>query len=199
MTITAHNTASKNGRVSAYVFTGKELDSETGYGYFGARYYWSETLTGWLSVDPMMDKYPNISPYNYCMWNPVRVIDPNGMDTLIFSWDYNKRRGYYVERRHGGDNNIGIIKGKDSFSVPIKTVCKHLRDIMDGYRINEMAFYRNGFCIFLSAYNDWGVVYQKDSTQSLITQKYELMLLKNGYSRIDGTRFWVHKPGTKEK
>lgn len=88
---------------------------------------------------------------------------------------------------------------KDSFSVHIKTVCKHLRDIMDGYRINEMAFYRNGFCIFLSAYNDWGVVYQKDSTQSLITQKYELMLLKNGYSRIDGTRFWVHKPGTKEE
>ena len=48
-------------------FTGKERDEETGYGYFGARYMDHELMTMWLSVDPMMDKYPNISPYNYCM------------------------------------------------------------------------------------------------------------------------------------
>lgn len=64
-------------------FTGKERDEETGYGYFGARYMDYELMTGWLSVDPKDDKYPSISPYNYCMWNPVRVVDPNGMDTLI--------------------------------------------------------------------------------------------------------------------
>ena len=33
----------------------------------------------WLSVDPMSDKYPSISPYAYCMWNPVKLIDPDGM------------------------------------------------------------------------------------------------------------------------
>ena len=32
--------------------TGKERDSETGFSYFGARYYDSDILTGWLSVDP---------------------------------------------------------------------------------------------------------------------------------------------------
>ncbi|NMD00144.1 MAG: hypothetical protein GYA62_10535, partial [Bacteroidales bacterium] len=31
-----------------------------------------------LSVDPMSDKRPNISPYNYCQWNPVGRTDPNG-------------------------------------------------------------------------------------------------------------------------
>ena len=51
-----------------YTFTGKERDSETGYSYFGARYYDSDLMTGWLSVDPMADKYPNISPYAYCGW-----------------------------------------------------------------------------------------------------------------------------------
>lgn len=59
-------------------FTGKELDSETGYGYFGARYMDYELLTGWLSVDPMMDKYPSVSPYAYCLWNPVKLVDPDG-------------------------------------------------------------------------------------------------------------------------
>ena len=35
--------------------TGKERDSETGYGYFGARYYDSDLMTSWLSVEPMAD------------------------------------------------------------------------------------------------------------------------------------------------
>ena len=61
-------------------FTGKERDEETGYGYFGARYMDHELLTGWLSVDPMSDKYPSISPYAYCAWNPVKLVDPDGRD-----------------------------------------------------------------------------------------------------------------------
>ncbi len=70
-------------RLGIYSFNGKEKDYESGYHYYGARYYWSEVLTGWLSVDPMMDKYPSMSPYNYCAWNPVNVVDPNGMDTIF--------------------------------------------------------------------------------------------------------------------
>ncbi|HOV56228.1 MAG TPA: RHS repeat-associated core domain-containing protein [Bacteroidales bacterium] len=37
--------------------TAKELDNETSYTYFGARYYDAD-LSIWLSVDPMSDKYP---------------------------------------------------------------------------------------------------------------------------------------------
>ena len=67
-------------RLGIYSFNGKEKDYESGYHYYGARYYWSELLTGWLSVNPMMDKYPSMSPYNYCAWNPVNVIDPDGRE-----------------------------------------------------------------------------------------------------------------------
>ena len=59
-------------------FTGKERDEETGYGYFGARYMDYTLMTMWLSVDPMADKYPSISPYAYCAWNPVKLVDPDG-------------------------------------------------------------------------------------------------------------------------
>jgi len=62
---------------SRYKFTGKERDEETAYDYFGARYYNSD-LSQWLSVDPMSDKRPNLSPYNYCKWNPIGRTDPDG-------------------------------------------------------------------------------------------------------------------------
>ena len=70
-----------------YLFTGKERDEETGYGYFGARYMDHEIMSMWLSVDPMADKYPNISPYAYCAWNPVKLIDPNGKEVYVTGED----------------------------------------------------------------------------------------------------------------
>ena len=63
-------------------FTGKERDEETGYGYFGARYMDHELMTMWLSVDPLADKYPSISPYAYCNWNPVKLVDPDGEEIV---------------------------------------------------------------------------------------------------------------------
>ena len=56
----------------------EERDPETGFSYFGARYYDPEISTLWLSVDPMSDKYPGILPYAYSAWNPVRLVNPDG-------------------------------------------------------------------------------------------------------------------------
>ena len=43
-----------------------------------------ELMTTWLSVDPLADKYPNISPYAYCAWNPVKLVDPDGRELTDF-------------------------------------------------------------------------------------------------------------------
>ena len=81
-----------------FTFTGKERDEETGYSYFGARYYDADLLTGWMSVDPMSDKYPSISPYAYCAWNPVKFVDPQG-DTIAVGMDYVNRLLSEIDRR----------------------------------------------------------------------------------------------------
>ena len=65
----------------------EERDEETGYGYFGARYMDHELMTMWLSVDPMAGKYPSISPYAYCAWNPVKLVDPDGRKIWIYNYD----------------------------------------------------------------------------------------------------------------
>ena len=128
----AHKTATKNrtknARFYPFVFTGKERDEETGYGYFGARYMDHELMTMWLSVDPMADKYPNISPYNYCMWNPIKLVDPDGKDTL-----YITNKGTVDHQKKGGRSTFirvnntwtevpmpGRITKRPSYSTKLK-------------------------------------------------------------------------------
>ena len=68
-----------------YTFSAKEKDKNTGYHYFGARYYDSE-VSVWLSVDPMSDEYPSMSPYMYVAGNPLLLTDYQGMYIRLTSW-----------------------------------------------------------------------------------------------------------------
>ena len=58
-------------------FNGKELDSETGLYFYGARYY-NPSTSIWMSVDPLSDTMPQWNPYNYTRQNPINLIDPDG-------------------------------------------------------------------------------------------------------------------------
>jgi RHS repeat-associated protein len=64
-----------------YGFNGKEKDDEiNGNGNsvdFGARIYDSR-LGRWLSVDPLVSKYPYLSPFNFVANSPIMFIDPDG-------------------------------------------------------------------------------------------------------------------------
>lgn len=59
-----------------YQYNGKELDSQTGYYYYGARYY-DPQRSFWLSVDPLVEV--TMSPYAYTWNDPVNYADPTGM------------------------------------------------------------------------------------------------------------------------
>lgn len=62
-----------------YGFNGKENDNSTGEGNldFGARIY-DNRLGRWLGVDKFTDKYPNVSPYAFCINSPLQFKDANG-------------------------------------------------------------------------------------------------------------------------
>ena len=65
--------------VQNHKYNGKEFDNMHGlntYDY-GARQY--NPVTGrWDRMDPLCEKYLPYSPYNYCLNNPVKNIDPDG-------------------------------------------------------------------------------------------------------------------------
>ena len=60
----------------------------------------TDDVLKWLSVDPLSDKYPNISPYAYCNWNPIKYVDPNGKST------HTNEDGYVVAVYDDNDLNI---------------------------------------------------------------------------------------------
>ncbi|MBS4034929.1 MAG: RHS repeat-associated core domain-containing protein [Ignavibacterium sp.] len=70
-----------SGANDKYKFTEKERDTETNYDYFGARYYDSE-LARWTTIDPLADKFPGWSPYNYTLNNPLKYVDPDGREAV---------------------------------------------------------------------------------------------------------------------
>ncbi len=67
---------------SRYKFNGKELDQETGLYYYEARYY-NPSVSRWLSVDPLAEKYTSFSPYNFTLDNPIMFVDPNSREIKI--------------------------------------------------------------------------------------------------------------------
>ena len=84
-----------NTQRTPYLFTGKELDEETGLYYFGARYYDPRTSV-WQSPDPILSSYmggggnsggvytsANLNLYGYVHQRPITASDPSGEDLVL--------------------------------------------------------------------------------------------------------------------
>ena len=84
-----------------YGFNGKEKTDEiSSNGYdFGARIY-DGRLGRWLSIDLKSAKYPQYTPYNFVINNPLNVIDPDGKDIIFLI--------AIAEKKANANNNMFI-------------------------------------------------------------------------------------------
>ncbi len=67
----------------------------------------SDDLSKWLSVDPLADNYPGISPYAYAAWNPIKFIDPDGRTYVI-------NTNGKTEKIDDGKNNHVVLNANNS-------------------------------------------------------------------------------------
>lgn len=65
--------------VQPYKFGGKELITANGLNEynFGARMYYS-AVPFFTRIDPLCESFPHLSPYLYCVNDPVNLVDRNG-------------------------------------------------------------------------------------------------------------------------
>ena len=130
-----------------YLFNGKELDTETGLYYYGARYYDPKTSI-FLNVDPLAEK--TMTPYAYTNNNPIMLVDPTGMESEGINTDlYNidgKKIGtdgvnngvkmVVTDRKEA--NQISKIKGnidlnnvKSAVTLPSNATLKESLNVLD--------------------------------------------------------------------
>lgn len=69
-----------------FKYSGKEFDEMHGLDWydFHARQY-DPLLNRFMSLDPLADKKPWMSPYAYCSNDPISRIDPDGKDDLYYN------------------------------------------------------------------------------------------------------------------
>ena len=77
---------SSGDEVQPYKYNGKEFDRMHGLDWYdyGARHY-DAALARWMCMDPLTEKYYDVSPYAYCGNNPVNAIDPDGRKLALTS------------------------------------------------------------------------------------------------------------------
>lgn len=101
---------SSNGDVQRFKYNGKELDRMHGLDWldYGARHM-DGARVSWPTMDPLAEKYYDVSPYVYCKDNPVIYVDKDGKEIWIHYLDNNGNSQsfqYYVGITCDVDNSI---------------------------------------------------------------------------------------------
>ncbi len=122
----------RSGFDSAYKYTGKELDRDTGLMYYEARYY--DPVAGrFLSVDPLFssgdqDELIQQTAYEYCDNDPILFVDPSGMITGLNLGKYVPSHFAKLARGEYSLTKGEILRRK--MLKPMLKLREHLRSVL---------------------------------------------------------------------
>ena len=111
------------GKENAYGYNDKELDTDFGFNllFYGARLH-DPALGRFTGVDPISDKFPHVSTYNYAENEPIANIDLHGLQKLRAT----NLRAYKAEKEKF--NSYPEVK-------PSTTRSRMWKDLLYGYEV----------------------------------------------------------------
>ena len=93
-----HIFRSENYGMQPYMFCGKELITMHGLNQYDSNARFQHyNIPRFTALDPLAEKYYNLSPYNYAGCDPVNAIDPSGLGWI--RGDYGNTTFYFFDSR----------------------------------------------------------------------------------------------------
>jgi RHS repeat-associated protein len=101
-------------------FNGMEKDDEVkgeGNSYTTEFRQLDPRVGRWLSLDPLVEKFPSHSPFNYCLNNPLNKIDPSGMEP--YDWVRTSTREMVYDNRVTNQATATELYGSNAIYRPV--------------------------------------------------------------------------------
>ena len=117
-----------NGDVQPYKYNGKELDRMHGLDWYdhGARHN-DAAIGRWHVMDPLCEKYYDVSPYAYCAGDPVNAIDPDGKSILTKVLKATMRIGSRV-----ASNGLSELGKAATYAEAVSDIKENTTTLVDG-------------------------------------------------------------------
>ena len=182
---------STNGDVQRYKYNGKELDRMGGLNWYdyGARHM--DAARGvFTTMDPLAEKYYDISPYAYCKDNPIRYKDENGDSITI---DQQAEIAIYNGLEKGSNIkmkfNNGVLDPSSISDIASKTDDTFLQDLYEISKNPQMVELKvtesNEFIMEgLKKSDEWYTPYELND--------YDLNLVAQSFMRENGLPMGKH-------
>jgi RHS repeat-associated protein len=133
--LTYNSYTRENGVRQDYQYNGKEMQDELNLGWldYGARMYMND-IGRWGVVDMHSDKFTGLSPYSYVADNPVKLVDPDGKDIMVYYTDFKYDKNGNVKHKRNGQAKTttrsvklsigknGSIEAKDKKDNDVKNI-----------------------------------------------------------------------------
>jgi len=162
-------------------FTGKELDDSTGLYDYAARMYdaklgrfitadpieFSDTgikLAGGTNLEAFLINPQNLNRYSYCLNNPIRFIDPDGLLTILIHGTYSNQNMFSkefiknVNKTFNEQHATVSLKwsGKNSDKARVEAAKSLARlinkfNFLEGEKLNIVAHSHGGNVVFLTS------------------------------------------------